>query len=226
MTFEEGQPAAGADEARWAEFTGQIASFCERLLSRYRVRGPTSLPGPKIIRDSLHGYHLLQPYEVELIDSPLLQRLRFIHQTAFAFHIYPSANHSRFEHSLGAAKLVTDVATYMRFNKDTRALFDESTVTELRFAALLHDVGHCLFSHLSELIIEERFPELVHVIKKRFPGRSTREVISYVRITSDLVRIYLMKSLLPMASLLTLKRSLGIVLTSQCRPLSSDIKLM
>jgi len=64
---------------------------------------PARVAGPKLIRDAVHGYHLLQPYEVAILDCPIVQRLRYIHQTALAYLVYPTAHHTRFDHSLGMA---------------------------------------------------------------------------------------------------------------------------
>src|SRR5499427_9013630 len=55
----------------------------------------------KVMHDNLWGTNRFSWRELALIDSPLLQRLRSIHQTGLAHYVYPSAQHSRFEHSLG-----------------------------------------------------------------------------------------------------------------------------
>src|SRR5579872_1886507 len=61
----------------------------------------------KVIHDNLWGTNRFSWRELALMDSPLLQRLRNIHQTGLAYYVYPCARHSRFEHSLG----VTTVAS-------------------------------------------------------------------------------------------------------------------
>lgn len=55
----------------------------------------------KVIHDSLWGTVRFSWREMALIDSPIMQRLRDVHQTGLAYYVYPSAQHSRFEHSLG-----------------------------------------------------------------------------------------------------------------------------
>ena len=55
----------------------------------------------KVFRDPIHDFIRLHPHEVAILDCPLLQRLRGIHQTALAYFVYPGMHHTRFEHSLG-----------------------------------------------------------------------------------------------------------------------------
>ncbi|MCK7515644.1 MAG: hypothetical protein MZV70_74485 [Desulfobacterales bacterium] len=57
------------------------------------------------IRDPVHGYVLLEGLALELADTPQMQRLRWIKQLGLASLVYPGANHTRFEHSLGAYHL-------------------------------------------------------------------------------------------------------------------------
>jgi hypothetical protein len=63
----------------------------------------------KVIHDNLWGTARFTWRELALIDSPIMQRLRDIHQTGLAFHVYPSARHTRFEHSLGAVTIASRV---------------------------------------------------------------------------------------------------------------------
>jgi hypothetical protein len=63
----------------------------------------------KVIHDNLWGTIRFTWRELALIDSPIMQRLRDIHQTGLAFHVYPSARHTRFEHSLGAVTIASRV---------------------------------------------------------------------------------------------------------------------
>lgn len=177
----------------WEALFSELSAFSERMLRSYSIRGKRSLKGDKVVRDAVHGFHTLKPWEVEILDCPLVQRLRYIHQTALAYQVYPSANHSRLEHSLGAAKVVADVASSMRQDKDTSGLFDDQTVGQLRIGALLHDVGHCLFSHLTETVMDQRFGESLAGVKRLplFGGRDTGEILSYGLITSPAMRRFL-----------------------------------
>ena len=79
------------------------------------------------------------------MDLPLLQRLRGIHQTSLAFLTFPTALHTRFDHSLGVCAGTKRLASQVLGLTSGDKLHDE-----LAAAALLHDIGHGPFSHLSE----------------------------------------------------------------------------
>ena len=100
----------------------------------------------KIIKDPVHGYVEVEDFALALLDSPALQRLRYIKQLGFSYLVYPGANHTRFEHSLGTMFLA-DVAS-RRFGLSDH---DHTLVVA---SALLHDIGHGPFSHASEPFIE------------------------------------------------------------------------
>jgi HD superfamily phosphohydrolase len=102
----------------------------------------------KVIRDPVHGSIELDDLEVSLIDTPLFQRLRRIRQLGFASLVYPGANHTRFEHSLGTMHLASVLTSGM----DTLGDVEKK---ELRAAALLHDIGHGPLSHVTEELIEK-----------------------------------------------------------------------
>ena len=101
----------------------------------------------KIIKDPVHGYVEVEEFALALLDSPVLQRLRYIKQLGFSYLVYPGANHTRFEHSLGTM-ILADVAC-RRFG-----LPDDERMLVVA-AALLHDIGHGPFSHASEPLMEE-----------------------------------------------------------------------
>jgi uncharacterized protein len=98
----------------------------------------------KKILDPIHSYIELNKNELKILDHPLMQRLRNIKQLAFSHYVYPSAQHSRFEHSLGVFHLATKISKNLNLNqKDTN---------NLKIASLLHDIGHGPFSHITESI--------------------------------------------------------------------------
>lgn len=108
------------------------------------------------IRDPIHKTIEFSEKEKIVIDSPCVQRLRFVRQLGMTFMVYPSAGHDRFTHAVGAmhvagavwkSVMATSGATLKHyFNSKELDYFYEI----LRFAALLHDVGHPAFSHVSE----------------------------------------------------------------------------
>jgi HD superfamily phosphohydrolase len=103
------------------------------------------------IRDPLWNNIRVDPTAERLLDTPAVQRLRYVRQLGLAHLVYPGATHSRFEHALGAYHLAR--RTLARLN-ETGALegiaSDECPLVSA--AALLHDVGHYPFSHALEEI--------------------------------------------------------------------------
>jgi len=101
------------------------------------------------IKDPVHGYVYITEAEKNIIDSYPMQRLRRLRQLAGAEYVYPSANHTRFEHSVGAMYL----AGRMTENPNLSHLLNEEEAQRIRIAALLHDVGHGPFSHIFEHLL-------------------------------------------------------------------------
>lgn len=113
----------------------------------------------KFIRDSIHGNLQIDDFEVKLIDTPPFQRLRRIRQLGFTNLIYPGANHTRFEHSIGTMHLASQLAEQLGLDKHEKGI--------LRVSALLHDLGHGPFSHVSETVIPDSHEELtIKVIRE------------------------------------------------------------
>ena len=102
------------------------------------------------ITDPIHRYIRFSEAEREIVDTVIFQRLRGIRELAGAHLVYPSAQHSRFEHSIGTMH----IAGYAGETLLSKGYFgDEDKVQQLRLAALLHDVGHGPFSHLFEEVL-------------------------------------------------------------------------
>jgi HD superfamily phosphohydrolase len=98
------------------------------------------------IADPIHKFIRLTDLEKKIIDSVVFQRLRRIKQLAGAHLVYPAAQHSRFEHSLGTMH-VAGLAGEHLFSIGA---IEKESIQELRVASLLHDIGHGPFSHLFE----------------------------------------------------------------------------
>lgn len=143
----------------------------------------------KYVKDSVWGMMDFTRDEMALIDSPLLQRLRGIKQNGFTYLTYPSAEHSRFSHTLGVAHVVKRLlravnelaareADFMA-GGERYALYSPSKRPDLErslvHAALLHDVGHLGFSHASEGALK------AHVDRLSVGGLSLTELVSLFR---------------------------------------------
>lgn len=111
-----------------------------------------------VIRDPLYGPISLDETARRLIDTPAFQRLRRIRQLSEAYTVYPSAMHTRFEHSLGVHHLARTILRQL----GERGELDRVGADEARlvpYAALLHDLGHHLGAHLLE---EFGYPGISH----------------------------------------------------------------
>lgn len=167
----------------------RINLFCKKLLPQKTSVGDVKFW--KIIHDSTWGTQRFDKHEVEIINTPLFQRLRRLNQMGFVDYVYPSARHSRFEHSLGVTVLASKMVDAVLSKKDNTGLLDDNAKKSIRLSALLHDVGHCMFSHTSELIyggylegyIEEEFND-------SYKKPSPHEFFSYLIIKSDAFRSF------------------------------------
>jgi hypothetical protein len=105
------------------------------------------------LKDPVHGYVYITEQEKEIIDSFPVQRLHRLRQLAGAEYVYPGANHTRFEHSIGVMYLAGRVAE----NPNISQKISENEAEMVRIAALLHDVGHGPFSHVFEQLLDKEF---------------------------------------------------------------------
>ena len=104
--------------------------------------------GMKIIHDPVHGNIRVDGVFLDILDRHEMQRLRSVKQLDFGYLVFPGANHTRFEHSLGVYHLAGKMA-------DAIELSDEDSMT-VRAAGMLHDICHAPYSHTLEEIVEER----------------------------------------------------------------------
>ncbi len=95
----------------------------------------------KIIHDPIHGSIKVEGLILELLHSPQVQRLRDIKQVGLTNLVFPGANHTRFEHSLGVYYLTNKICEELHLEKEV-----------LNAAAVLHDSGHLPFSHTLEYL--------------------------------------------------------------------------
>ncbi|MFB6354385.1 MAG: HD domain-containing protein [Halobacteriales archaeon] len=98
------------------------------------------------IKDSVHDHIPVEGVALDLLDTPAVQRLRRVKQLGTVDLVYPAANHTRFEHSLGVYHLA---------DRTLEQLGVAGTTAEhVRAAAMLHDVGHTPYSHNVESLLE------------------------------------------------------------------------
>ena len=99
----------------------------------------------KVIQDPLNGPVKVDNLALDLMDSPYFQRLRYVRQLGLCYLVFPGANHTRFEHSLGTYHLASEASE--AFGIKDKAL--------LQVSALLHDIGHPAMSHSVESYFEK-----------------------------------------------------------------------
>ena len=97
------------------------------------------------IKDSVHDHIEVEGAAAALLDTQPIQRLRHVKQLGTVHLVYPSANHTRFEHSLGVHHLANRALDHLGI--------DGVQAERVRAAALLHDVGHSPYSHNVESVI-------------------------------------------------------------------------
>lgn len=120
----------------------------------------------KIINDPVYGFITVDdPLVFQVIAHPWYQRLRRIHQMAFAHLVYPGAVHTRLHHSLGAYHLMCNALTELK-NKGVEITPEEETAAKI--AILLHDIGHGPFSHaLENVLIHNTHHETISILIMR-----------------------------------------------------------
>lgn len=109
---------------------------------------PNQLNKKKIINDPVFGFINLQSEIIfDLLEHPFFQRLRQIKQLGLSYLVFPGANHTRFEHALGATHLMQQAISVLQMKGHEITDAEAEAVT---IAILLHDIGHAPFSHVLE----------------------------------------------------------------------------
>jgi HD superfamily phosphohydrolase len=112
-----------------------------------------------IVYDNIHGYIKLNPTATAIVDTPVFQRLRNIHQTGILYLVFPTTTHSRFEHSIGTYHLATQMIEKIAKKQPDLKITDE-IILLVGIAGLCHDLGHLLFSHLFDDCFLEHLPNI------------------------------------------------------------------
>ncbi len=136
------------------------------------------------IKDSVHDYVTLCPVAMDLLDTDAVQRLRHIKQLSTVRLVYPSASHTRFEHSLGVYHLASRALSFLGIEGER--------ARHVRAAALVHDVGHGPYGHQTEEVIRRRtgtdHDELGELLESTSLGSVLREHDLSPRRVAELVR--------------------------------------
>jgi uncharacterized protein len=130
------------------------------------------VPGSKVIHDSVHGSVKVEGVFLDLLERPEMQRLHGVHQLGLAHYVFPGANHTRLEHSLGTYHIADKMCVALRLSEQER-----KTVLA---AALLHDIGHAPFSHTLEEVIHDRVGKdhmdiSTDLVRGRYPAVSAED---------------------------------------------------
>jgi HD superfamily phosphohydrolase len=103
------------------------------------------MPDYKIIHDTVHGSIKLQGLFLDLLETPEIQRLHGIHQLGLAYLVFPGANHTRLEHSIGTCFVAGRLADALGLDEEEKKL--------VMAAGMLHDIGHSPYSHTLEMAV-------------------------------------------------------------------------
>ncbi len=101
----------------------------------------------------VHGEIKISEYAKQIIDTPEYQRLRNIKQGGAVYSVWIGSSHHRFEHSIGVYHLACKLMTLLN-NKNN--YFDENKYKLIAVAALIHDLGHSISSHLFDDWLSEK----------------------------------------------------------------------
>lgn len=177
----------------------RIDAWVTDVLGTYVTELPTlNYSSPKTIHDSVWGGIFLHPWELCCLDSPLLQRLRYIRQLGVAHYLFPTSGYSRFEHTLGCVEQIERITLSLdQTASQRRSTLGNDHRFALRLAGLFHDVGHCAFSHVTEKFYRLN-PEVAGAVDEisDFYGCSVTpsEVLSILIVSSEPTREMLRQS--------------------------------
>ena len=135
----------------------------------------------EVVRDPLWNNIRLEPDALTVVDTPAVQRLRYVRQLGHAFLVYPGATHSRFEHCLGAYHLARRALDHLSHGDVAVAPKDAQAI---RLAALLHDIGHYPFSHALE---EAGLPRHESLARRHLTGGALADVLKRIGVDAEAV---------------------------------------
>ncbi len=175
------------DEKIYKDFLNKIDKIVSIYLQIHAGKTYHPFLGEKVIHDPIWGCVKFNSWEIAIIDTPLFQRLRDIYQVGLSVFTYPAARHSRFEHSLGVVAIASRMIESLKSQDLGFIQISKYDVQDVRLAALLHDIGHCFYSHLSESFYGG-LPEFIQ-LQKYFNAKlgvkpKPHEIFSYLIINT------------------------------------------
>jgi len=122
----------------------------------------------RVVNDNIHGDIALTNDEWKVVNTATFQRLRSLKQLGMGHLVYPNATHTRFAHSLGVFRIMCRVLEKLQSKQ-----LNVEDQADLRFAALLHDIGHYPYSHLMERVANVTLAEeeITNSDKKTISGQ-------------------------------------------------------
>ncbi|WP_370772813.1 HD domain-containing protein [Clostridium sp.] len=151
----------------------------------------------KIVRDSVHGDIFIENEYMDVINTKEFQRLRRINQLSVGNLVFPSAQHTRFSHSIGTFHLMKKIIEHIEKQFSVIGLkVNEKDKEQALLVALLHDIGHGPFSHAFEGVIEKNHEEWTKeiiigntevnkVIKEKFGSEYPEELVKLISKDED-----------------------------------------
>ena len=147
------------------DLSREIDRLCEAWVTSSLERISAAELRPKQINDVIWGTVELLPWEVAILDSKMMQRMRGVRQLGLAHLVFPGAVHDRLEHAIGVVGATEQMVTALNRQIDRWNNGKDATDTplerigdkdryRLRLAAIFHDLGHGPFSHAIEPVLE------------------------------------------------------------------------
>src|SRR5262249_1878628 len=136
---------------------------------------PPSALSFEVVRDPLWNNIRLEPAALAVLDTPAVQRLRYVRQLGHAFLVYPGATHTRFEHALGAYHLARRAMAELGETEGAAPL-------TVRLAALLHDIGHYPFSPALE---EAGLPHHESLAARHLQSQPLAEALAQLDVSAE-----------------------------------------
>ena len=159
-------PTAGSVRAELRSRCPELAAAIFDDLAPDLIGVPRPRGGSRDINDPIWKLFTLSPAQASIVDLPLMQRLRRVRQLGLAHLVYPGAQHSRLEHSIGTMRAAA--VMFAKLSRETRLeQRDKEDIEELiSVAALLHDCGHTAFSHLGERVLGDVYGKEFHAAQE------------------------------------------------------------